>query len=371
MGPKKDKSKEKPQTKKIKCPNYDRGYCKYGEECFKIHPDKVCEEPDCFNDQCDKRHPNPCKFSLRCTFYRKNICLYSHVTTASGHENFNALENKFNKKFTVIENQANGMINKFEKIINDKFTQFESQIGNLRNDLEIKNAQISALEIRMEEMEKEHLNHKKKQEKKIKDLENACKQKFTKQKVSEPIITEETSIQCEKCEYTTTSRQGLKIHNSKVHSKINFEEFPAACDICEKVLSNTTDLKKHKKSQHTYHNVRYQCNECEFMANEVETINVHFGRKHSNKNQCGLCDKNFETSTILNEHLTQCELFMCTNSGCRETFGTLIEMKDHINSEHRKNSPAHYSFSYCIVDSKDRSEKEINKKHHTIYAKDW
>ena len=46
-------------------------------------------------------------------------------------------------------------------------------------------------------------------------------------------------------------------------------------------------------------------------------------------------------------------------------------MKDHINSEHRKNSPAHYSFSYWIVDTKDRSEKEINKKHHTIYPKDW
>ena len=44
---------------------------------------------------------------------------------------------------------------------------------------------------------------------------------------------------------------------------------------------------------------------------------------------------------------------------------------DHINSAHRKNSPARYSFSYWIVDSKDRSEKEINKKHHTIYPKDW
>ena len=107
------------------------------------------------------------------------------------------------------------------------------------------------------------------------------------------------------------------------------------------------------------------------MANEIETLDVHFGKKHTNNFQCGLCDKTFETSIILNEHLTQCEIFMCSNSGCRETFETLIEMKAHINSEHRKNSPAHYSFSYWIVDSKDRSEKEINKKHHTIYPKDW
>ena len=78
-----------------------------------------------------------------------------------------------------------------------------------------------------------------------------------------------------------------------------------------------------------------------------------------------------DTSTVLNEHLTKCEIFMCSNSGCRESFPNLNEMKDHINTEHRKNSPAHYSFSYWIVDTKDRSEKEINKKHHTIYPKDW
>ena len=37
---------------------------------------------------------------------------------------------------------------------------------------------------------------------------------------------------CRECDFTTTSRQGLKIHRSKSHSKINFEQFPAACDIC-------------------------------------------------------------------------------------------------------------------------------------------
>ena len=117
MGPKKDKSKEKLQTKTIKCPYYDRGYCKYGEECFKIHPDKVCEKPNCFSDKCDKRHPNPCKFGQSCTYNKNNICLYSHVTTASDDEN------KLNKKFTVIENQATGMINKFEKIIDEKYSR--------------------------------------------------------------------------------------------------------------------------------------------------------------------------------------------------------------------------------------------------------
>ena len=42
MGPKKDRPE--PQTKTIKCSKYDRGFCKYKEECLKIHPDKVCED---------------------------------------------------------------------------------------------------------------------------------------------------------------------------------------------------------------------------------------------------------------------------------------------------------------------------------------
>ena len=39
------------------------------------------------------------------------------------------------------------------------------------------------------------------------------------------------------------------------------------------------------KSQHVLHTVRYQCNECEFMANLTETLNVHFVREHSPKHQ--------------------------------------------------------------------------------------
>ena len=156
--------------------------------------------------------------------------------------------------------------------------------------------------MRLEEVEKDHKAFKKQQEKKIKDLENACKQKTKEGNESEPRIPKHVDIKCGKCEYSTTSRQGLKIHNTKIHSKINFEEFPAACDICEKILENETSLKKHKKSEHTNHSVRFQCNECEFTANEVETLHVRFGRKHAEIKQCGLCDKNFDTSKMVDDH---------------------------------------------------------------------
>ena len=213
--------------------------------------------------------------------------------------------------------------------------------------------------------------YKKHQEKKVKELENKLKQKAGKEVSAEIKTTNENSYNCRECDFTTTSRQGLKIHRSKSHSKINFEQFPAACDICELVLENVTNFKKHKKSEHTYHTVRYQCDECDFMANEVQTLHVHFGMTHSSKNQCGLCDKEFNTANDLNDHHSLCEIFVCSNSHCKDTFENLTDLKEKIKEKHRKNSPSDYKFSYWIMNTKDKSEKEVFKKYNTIYPKDW
>ena len=59
------------------------------------------------------------------------------------------------------------------------------------------------------------------------------------------------------------------------------------------------------------------------MANKVQTLQVHFGAKHSTNKQCGLCDKEFESILMLYEHLSHCEICMCSNSGCRETLDHL------------------------------------------------
>ena len=80
--------------------------------------------------------------------------------------------------------------------------------------------------------------YKKHQEKKVKELENKLKQKAGKEVSAEIKTTNENSYNCREFDFTTTSRQGLKIHRSKSHSKINFEQFPAACDICELVLES-------------------------------------------------------------------------------------------------------------------------------------
>lgn len=382
MPPKKSKSNQE-VTKKTpkKCPYNNRGYCKSKEECENRHTDKVCEDLDCIENNCDKRHPNPCKYGSRCGFKKKNECMYLHDTSALSDWEITALNQRFKNKFEKLENYVKKVVTDLEKkdseiehlkekLVNLENTLDESQINVLKKDVETKNAQIVGLELRLGEIEKGHQAFKKHQEKKMKELENVTKQKAGGY-VAEANVYKENNFKCRECDFTTSSRPGLKIHKSKTHSKINFEEFPAACNICEKVLDNEVNLKKHKKSEHTFHDVKYQCDECEFMANQVETLHVHFGIHHSDKKQCGLCDKDFNTSKQLEDHQTKCQIFMCSNSNCRDTFETLEEMKEHINDEHRKTSPAHYQFSYWILNTKDKSEKEVSKKYHTIYPKDW
>ena len=105
------------------------------------------------------------------------------------------------------------------------------------------------------------------------------------------------------------------------------------------------------------------------MANEVQTLHVHFGINHFIKKQCGLCDKYFDNYKHLEDHLSACDMFVCSKSGCKDSFEKLADMKEHI--EHKQNSPAHYQFSYWILNAKDKTENEIFKKYITIYPQDW
>ena len=93
MGPKK-KSDHKPE----KCQYFDRGFCKKGSECSKVHPGKVCEDPTCFDDNCKSK------------FNRRNICLYSHVIFASDDGKFNILENELSKRIAKLENWKIGKL---------------------------------------------------------------------------------------------------------------------------------------------------------------------------------------------------------------------------------------------------------------------
>ena len=160
------KSQKKVAAKTSKCNFNNRGYCRLKDECDNKHTNKVCNDLDCDEDECDMRHPNPCKFGLRCKFNKKQVCMYLHLTPAASDEHGEKFD-KIEKKIKEIEKKSTITVdNVLAKQIEDKFTYFESQISNLKKDLEIKNTQINSLDLRLDELEKEHQSHKKQQEKK-------------------------------------------------------------------------------------------------------------------------------------------------------------------------------------------------------------
>ena len=174
--------------------------------------------------------------------------MYLHDTSALSDGEIKALNQRFENKFEKLENYVKKVVTDLEKkdseikhlkekLVNLENTLDESQINVLKKDVETKNAQIVGLELRLGEIEKGHQAFKKHQEKKMKELENITKQKAGGV-VAEANVYKENNFKCRECDFTTSSRPGLKIHKSKTHSKINFEEFPAACNICEKVLDN-------------------------------------------------------------------------------------------------------------------------------------
>ena len=164
-------------------------------------------------------------------------------------------------------------------------------------------------------------------------------------------------------EFAANSTKGMSVNLKKT----DFASFP----VCEKVLTDENELKDNKKREHISHTVRYQCNECPSMANEPQTLQVHFGKNHSAMKNCGLCDKDFKSNKELDKHLTECEIFVCDNNGCRKMCLSKSEIRERIKEEHKKNAPEHYCWFYWEYNSKDKSEFEVFKKYVRIWPKDW
>ena len=47
-------------------------------------------------------------------------------------------------------------------------------------------------------------------------------------------------------------------------------------------------MKKHLVT-HSYKEIRYKCEECDFVGQNEVTMEVHFGKLHPAKFECGLC----------------------------------------------------------------------------------
>ena len=166
-----------------------------------------------------------------------------------------------------------------------------------------------------------------KQDKQIKILNDKISASESKEKSEESLL-----FKCKECDFTTLTKQGMKTHEKRKHTRTSKQiRFPRSCELCDKKIRKSIELKQHIKT-HSYNSVDYKCVECDFMGSNDTTMEVHMGKVHCEKIECGICDNVFNNLEALETHLSTCEVYKCDECGFITT--KLVVVKIHLDKEH-------------------------------------
>ena len=80
-------------------------------------------------------------------------------------------------------------------------------------------------------------------------------------------VPEKQALQCDKCNFTTESERGLKVHTKRKHETSSDQEFPKICDFCDLTCYNKNEMTEHLKV-HSYKNLIFKCEDCAFLAKD-------------------------------------------------------------------------------------------------------
>ena len=268
--------------------------CKFGDKCRYLHINEICEEQNCNVYNCERRHPQICNYQR--TYGRSKFteyCSYSHNKPGDILENINKIAILEKKIENIQETNNINVSNECKKIENleSKLDNLESQIITMNKASEEKDSLISDLEKRLESIQKNCLDKFNVKEiemnKKFKDIENVIK-KQKKTKIEQ--------FNCTDCNFTTTSKQGLKTHVKRKHTNLHLDKYPKTCEFCDTEVDDEKQMKLHLKC-HTYkepEDLKYKCEDCDYWGPNELTMEMHTKRCHSEHFDCGLCDFNLK-----------------------------------------------------------------------------
>ena len=315
------------------------GYCKYTDKCKYRHVTLVCDDDKCEISNCEKRHPKICKYFRD---YRR--CKFT-VGCKFKHENSNAIFEKFEKELENIK--KDNLDSQHVKEIEEKFQSLEEKLNNQQKEIEVKNALICQLELRLSELENKFVEEKKNKEKKVKELEDTLKHQKNK---TTAVIPDKSVFECEKCEFTTLSKIGLSVHFKRVHTKLYKIKYPVECDFCEDVIKSGKEMDLHLKFNHNGRGASYKCEDCDYIGENGCSLDVHHGKCHNIDFECGLCDYKGKDVEKLETHLTTCEAYLCCECNFRGRF--ISSIRTHMLKEHGQEN---VQITHAKLDRKDNS----------------
>ena len=187
----------------------------------------------------------------------------------------------------------------------------------------------------------------------------------------ENIHSKKKRFSCKVCAKTIFSKDGLVSH-MKTHTHSSQHQ----CPDCKKMYRNESDLLKHFKSKgHSKESMRmrkFECSECDFATNRVDSLYRHERSKHGLYNKkldaisktlekkgevkCLKCNKKFTDSKLAEDHLLQesCEPITCKN--CGKEFNKRADLKLHIRDVHTENN-----FSCPSCDKVFKQKRNLNR----------
>ena len=83
---------------------------------------------------------------------------------------------------------------------------------------------------------------------------------------------------------------------------------------------------------HSYKEAKFKCQDCDLVGKSKETMEVHIGRAHTDLFECGLCEKIFDNSEMLEVHLHTCEIYRSRR--CYPKESNIRSIKAHAEKKH-------------------------------------
>ena len=238
------------------------GFCKFGEMCFRLHKNEICENDKCGILRCPLRHPKTCryfgkfrncKFGTYCKFKHENEEKEEIVTSNYYDEEIAKLKGK-SKEFEdkIVEKEKEIKI--LDEIISEKILELgkmkdlEDENLKLKEKIDDLEKQLKDDKVKVDELEKEneslrntvavndmlHEDFKERMKNKYlydsddeesdydsNDESRERKREVFRKKKQEKrykmIENDKKNNKCEKCDFIGKSEGGLKTHRRKKH----------------------------------------------------------------------------------------------------------------------------------------------------------